>query len=106
MDLRPRPRALFTLRGVTERGGQSRFTQGLVLAATDSCDDGIGEEQILVVLRHRRGVVAAATLVAFNLLMFVLAAIGSTPMETPFLVAWITGDAALTLGALALTERS
>jgi hypothetical protein len=66
----------------------------------------IGEEQPLVVLRHRRGVVAAAVLVAFNLLMFVLAAVGSNPMETPFLVAWITGDAALTLGALALTERS
>jgi hypothetical protein len=47
----------------------------------------------LVVLRARRGVVAAAALVAFNLLMFVLAAIGSDPMETPFLVAWITGDA-------------
>jgi hypothetical protein len=60
----------------------------------------------LVVLRARRGVVAAAALVAFNLLMFVLAAIGSNPMETPFLVAWITGDAALTLGTLALTERS
>ncbi|HEY3213340.1 MAG TPA: hypothetical protein VGL16_09095 [Actinomycetota bacterium] len=50
--------------------------------------------------------VAAAALVAFNLLMFVLAAIGSNPMDTPFLVGWITGDAALTLGALALTERS
>jgi hypothetical protein len=87
-------------------GGQSRFAQGSVLAATDSCHDGIGEDQTLVVLRARRGVVAAAALVAFNLLMFVHAAIGSNPMETPFLVAWTTGDAALTLGALALTERS
>jgi hypothetical protein len=44
--------------------------------------------------------------VAFNLLMFVLAALGPVPMETPFLVAWFTGDAVVTLGALALTERS
>jgi len=60
----------------------------------------------LVVLRSGRGVVAATALVAFNLLMFVLAALGPVPMETPFLVAWFTGDAVLTLGALALTERS
>jgi hypothetical protein len=60
----------------------------------------------LVVLRNGRGVVAAAALVAFNLLMFVLAALGPIPMETPFFVAWFTGDAVLTLGALALTERS
>jgi hypothetical protein len=60
----------------------------------------------MVVLRHRRGVVAAAALVAFNLLMFVLAAVGSNPMEAAFLVAWITGDAALSLAALALTESS
>ena len=58
----------------------------------------------MVVLRHRRGVVAAAALVAFNLLMFALAAVGQTPMETPLLVAWITGDAVLSLAALALTE--
>jgi hypothetical protein len=45
----------------------------------------------MVVLRHPRGVVAAAAVVAFNLLMFVLAAMGSSPMEAPFLVAWITG---------------
>jgi hypothetical protein len=45
-----------------------------------------------------------AALVAFNLLMVVLAAIGSSPMDTPLLVAWITGDAALSLAALALTE--
>jgi hypothetical protein len=60
----------------------------------------------MVVLRHRRGIVAAAALVTFNLLMFVLAAIGSYPMEAPFLVAWITGDAVLTLAALAFTEHS
>jgi hypothetical protein len=58
------------------------------------------------VLRHRRGLVAAAALVAFNLLMFVLAAVGSNPMEATFLVAWMTGDAALSLAALALTESS
>jgi hypothetical protein len=55
---------------------------------------------------HRRGNVAAAAVVAFNLLMFVLAALGPIPMETPFFVAWFAGDAVLTLGALALTERS
>jgi hypothetical protein len=62
--------------------------------------------QGVVILRHRGDVVAAAVLVAFNLLMLVLAAVGSNPMETPFLVAWITGDAVLSLAALALTERS
>jgi hypothetical protein len=60
----------------------------------------------MVVLRHRRGVVAAAAVVAFNLLMFVLAAVGSNPIEAAFLVAWITGDAVLSLAALALTEGS
>jgi hypothetical protein len=59
----------------------------------------------MVVLRHRRGVVAAAAVAPFNLLMFVLAAMGSSPMEAPFLVAWITGDAALSVAALFLTER-
>jgi hypothetical protein len=60
----------------------------------------------LVVLRHGRGVVAAAAVVAFNLLMFVLAALGPIPMEAPFLVAWISGDAVVSLAALALTVRS
>jgi hypothetical protein len=59
----------------------------------------------MVVLRHPRGVVAAAAVVAFNLLMFVLAATDSSTMEAPFLVAWITGDAALSVAALFLTER-
>jgi hypothetical protein len=54
---------------------------------------------------HRRGIVAAAGVVAFNLLMFVLAAEGSSPMEALFLVAWITGDAVLSVAALFLTER-
>ena len=58
------------------------------------------------VLRHRRAVAGIAALVGFNLLMFVLAAVGSSPLETPFLVAWISGDAVLSLAALALTERS
>jgi hypothetical protein len=44
--------------------------------------------------------------VAFNLVMFVLAAVGSNPIEAPLLVAWITGDAVLTLAALVLTEHS
>jgi hypothetical protein len=56
----------------------------------------------MVVLRHPRGVVAAAAVVAFNLLMFVLAAMGSSPMEAPFLVAWIT---AAFFVAPFLTER-
>ena len=54
---------------------------------------------------HRRGIIAAAAVVAFNLLMFVLAALGPIPMEAPFLVAWITGDAILSVAALFLTER-
>ena len=60
----------------------------------------------MVVLRHRRAVAGIAGLVGFNLLMFVLAAVGSSPLETPLLVAWISGDAVLSLAALALTERS
>jgi hypothetical protein len=54
---------------------------------------------------HRRGIVAAAAVVAFNLVMFVLAAMGSSPMEAPFLVAWLAGDAVLSVTALFLTER-
>jgi hypothetical protein len=54
---------------------------------------------------HRRSIVAAGAVVAFNLLMFILAAMGSSPMEAPFLVAWITGDAVLSVAALFLTER-
>jgi hypothetical protein len=38
----------------------------------------------MVVLRHPRGVFAAAAVVAFNLLMFVLAAMGSSPIEASF----------------------
>jgi hypothetical protein len=64
-----------------------------------------GARSRLVVLRHGRGVVAAAALVAFNFVMFVLAALGPIPMEAPFLVAWITGDAVLSVAALFLTER-
>ena len=60
----------------------------------------------MVVLRHRRAVAAVAAVLAFNLLMFVLAAVGQNPMDAPFLVAWITGDAVLSLAALALTESS
>jgi hypothetical protein len=55
---------------------------------------------------HRRGIIAAAAVVAFNVLMFVLAALGPIPMEAPFLVAWMSGDAVLSLAALAFTERS
>jgi hypothetical protein len=49
--------------------------------------------EALVVLRNGRGIVAAAALVAFNLLMFVLAAMGASAMEAPFLVAWMTSSA-------------
>jgi hypothetical protein len=59
----------------------------------------------MVVLRHGRAVVATVAVVAFNMMMFVFAAVGQSPMDTPFLVAWITGDAVLSLAALALTER-
>jgi hypothetical protein len=78
---------------------------GTFSAATDHAMMAFGEEQILVVLRHRRGVVAAAAPVAFNLLMFVLAADGQKPMDAPFLVAWMMGDAVLSVAALFLTER-
>ena len=60
----------------------------------------------MAILRHGRAVAAIAAVVAFNLLMFVIAAVGQGPMETPFLVAWIMGDAVLSLAALALTEGS
>jgi hypothetical protein len=59
-----------------------------------------------MVLRNRRAVAAVALVVAFNLMMFVLAASGQTPMDAPYLVAWLTGDAVLSLAALALTEHS
>jgi hypothetical protein len=60
----------------------------------------------MAILRHRRAVAAIAAVVAFNLVMFVLAAIHQGPMEAPFLVVWITGDAVVSLAALALTEGS
>jgi hypothetical protein len=44
--------------------------------------------------------------VAFNILMFVLAATRPIPMETPLVVAWIVGDAIISLVALAVTEDS
>jgi uncharacterized membrane protein len=59
----------------------------------------------MVVLRHRQ-TVAAAAVVAFIILMFVLAATGSIPMESPFVVAWIVGDAVVSFVALAVTESS
>jgi hypothetical protein len=60
----------------------------------------------MAILRHRRVVAAIAAVVAFNLLMFVLTAIRQGPMEAPFPVAWIMGDAVLSLAALALAEAS
>ena len=58
----------------------------------------------MIVLRQRRAV-AAAVVVAFNILMFVLAATGPLPLEAPLLVAWIVGDFVVSLAALAATER-
>lgn len=57
----------------------------------------------MVVVRHRRAV-AAAGVVAFNIMMFVLAATGPVPLEAPLLVAWIAGDFLVSLAALAATE--
>jgi hypothetical protein len=64
-----------------------------------------GSSFTVVVLRHHRAV-AAASVVAFNILMFVLAALGPIPMETPLVVVWIVGDALVSLVALAATENS
>ena len=58
----------------------------------------------MIVLRQRRAV-AAAVVVVFNILMFVLAATGPLPLEAPLLVAWIVGDFVVSLAALAATER-
>jgi hypothetical protein len=60
----------------------------------------------MTTLPHARSVVAMATVVAFNLLMVVLAAIGQAPISAPFFVLWFVGDFVLCLAALALTERS
>ena len=57
-------------------------------------------------LPHARSLVAIATVVAFNLLMVVLAAIGQAPISAPFVVLWFVGDFVLCLTALAFTERS
>jgi hypothetical protein len=65
----------------------------------------IGEERIWSPCDHGRGAIAAGALVAFNLLMLVLAAFGPNPMEAPFLVAWFAGDAILSW-PLALTGHS
>jgi hypothetical protein len=59
----------------------------------------------MVVLRHPRGVVAAAAVVAFNLLMFVLGAMAQARWR---LLSWLHGsraNAALSVAALFLTER-
>jgi hypothetical protein len=52
-----------------------------------------------------RPAVAIGVVVAFNLMMVVLAAIAHGPIEAPFVVAWIVGDFVFCLLALALTER-
>jgi hypothetical protein len=50
--------------------------------------------------------IAAAAVAGFNIVMMVLAAMSQAPIDTPFVFAWIGGDFALSLIALALTERS
>jgi hypothetical protein len=60
----------------------------------------------LTTLSQARSVVAVATVVAFNLLMVLLAVIGQVPISAPFVVLWLVGDFVLCLTALALTERS
>lgn len=59
----------------------------------------------MTALRTFRSFVAIGTVVAFNLLMIGLAAMAEGSIDAPFLVAWIVGDFALSLLALALTER-
>jgi hypothetical protein len=57
-------------------------------------------------LRAFRTFVSIGMIVAFNLLMIALAADGwRCSIEAPFLAVWIGGDFALSLLALALTER-
>jgi len=53
-----------------------------------------------------RSVGAVAAVVAFNLLMVLLAAVGQAPIAAPFFVLWFVGDFALCLAALDLTERT
>jgi hypothetical protein len=59
----------------------------------------------MTALRAFRTFVAIGMVVAFNLLMIALAAMAGGPIEPPFVAAWIGGDFALSLLALALTER-
>jgi hypothetical protein len=56
-------------------------------------------------VRNPRFGIPAAAVAAFNVLMVVLATIGQAPIDTSFVVVWIGGDFALSLIALALTER-
>jgi len=58
------------------------------------------------VSRSLRSFVAVGAVVAFNLLMSALAATAGGPIGPTLLVAWIAGDSAVCLVALALTERS
>jgi hypothetical protein len=59
----------------------------------------------MTALRTFRSFVAIGVVVAFNLLMIALAAMAGGSIEAPFLAVWIGGDFALSLLALALTER-
>ena len=59
----------------------------------------------MTTLPHGRALFAVSTVVAFNLLMVLLAAIGQAPIAAPFFVLWFVGDFVLGLAALAMTER-
>ena len=59
----------------------------------------------MTALRTFRSFVAIGIVVAFTLLMIGLAAMAGGSIDAPFLAVWIGGDFALSLLALALTER-
>jgi hypothetical protein len=59
----------------------------------------------MTTLRTFRSFVAIGMIVAFNLLMIALAAMAGGSIDAPLLALWIGGDFALSLLALALTER-
>jgi hypothetical protein len=59
----------------------------------------------MTALRTFRSFVAIGVVVAFNLLMIVLAAMAGGSIDAPFVAVWIGGDFALSLLALALTDR-
>ena len=59
----------------------------------------------MTALRTFRTFVAIVMVVAFNLLMIALAAMAGGSIDASLLAVWIGGDFAVSLLALALTER-